>query len=74
MAKEELRILGIPFEYVNLQEIGKTAAEVTGRDVKTVPQIYIQGEYVGGYDELMVFLEKITDNDGEGDECRACEG
>ena len=74
MAKEELRILGIPFEYVNLQEIGKTAAEVTGRDVKTVPQIYIQGEYVGGYDELMVFLEKITDNDGEGDECLACQG
>ena len=72
MAKEELRILGIPFEYVNLKEIGKSAAEVTGRDVKTVPQIYIEGEYVGGYDELMAFLERATDNEGE--ECRACEG
>ena len=73
MAKEELRILGITFEYVNLKEIGKSAAEVTGRDVKTVPQIYIEGEYVGGYDELMVFLEKATDT-LEDDECRACEG
>jgi ribonucleoside-diphosphate reductase alpha chain len=72
MAKEELQLRGIQFEWVDLQEIGKTAAQVTGRDVKTVPQIYIQGKYVGGYDELMSFFEQpqVT----ESDECRACEG
>ena len=77
MAKEELTLRGIPFDYVDLNEIGKTAAEVTGRKVKTVPQIYFEGSYVGGFDELQAFLNKvILDNDGQNDdnECRACEG
>ena len=63
----------MPFDFINLDEIGKTAAEVTGRKVKTVPQIYIEGKYVGGYNELMQFLNtsyKTT----ESEECRACEG
>ena len=50
LAKEELKLRGIPYDEINLEEIGKTAREVTGRKgVKTVPQIYLQGEYVGGY-------------------------
>ena len=72
-AKEELSLRGMPFDFINLDEIGKTAAEVTGRKVKTVPQIYIEGKYVGGYNELMQFLNtsyKTT----ESEECRACEG
>ena len=74
MAMEELKLRGIPYDKIDLKEIGKTAAEVTGRkDVKSVPQIYISGEYVGGYNELMEFLNKPVDLD-EGDECRACEG
>jgi len=58
---------------INLDEIGKTAAEVTGRKVKTVPQIYVDGQYVGGYDELMAFLNQPMTIES-GDECRACEG
>jgi ribonucleoside-diphosphate reductase alpha chain len=73
MAKEELRLRGIPFDYIDLKEIGKTAREVTGRDVKTVPQIYLEGEYVGGYEELMEYLNKSLETQ-EDDECRACEG
>ena len=74
MAMEELKLRGIPFDKIDLKEIGKTAAEVTGRkDVKSVPQVYISGEYVGGYNELMEFLNKPLDVE-EGDECRACEG
>ena len=73
MAKEELRLRGIPFDYIDLKEIGKTAREVTGRDVKTVPQIYIQGEYVGGYDDLMEHLNQDYETE-DGEECRACEG
>ena len=46
MAMEELKLRGILFDKVDLEEIGKTAAEVTGRRVTTVPQIYIEGEYV----------------------------
>jgi len=73
MAMEELKLRGIPFDKIDLKEIGKTAKEVTGRDVKTVPQVYISGEYVGGYEELMDFLNKPTETK-EDDECRACEG
>ena len=72
MAMEELKLRGIPFDKVDLEEIGKTAAEVTGRKVNTVPQIYIEGEYVGGYDDLMMKLDATNANQSE--ECRACEG
>lgn len=73
-AKEELEIRGIRFEYIDLDEIGKTAAEVTGRkDVKTVPQIYISGQYIGGRDQLMEFLDQPLEISDSG-ECRACEG
>ena len=72
LAKEEMQLRGIPFEFIDLKEINKTAAEVTGRPVKTVPQIYVQGKYVGGYEELMTFLEQPLET--ESDECRACEG
>lgn len=76
MAKEELALRGIPFDYVDLEELGKTAAEVTGRKVKTVPQIYIEGRYVGGYDDLMKELssEGGVSDSSEDNECRACEG
>ena len=74
LAKEEMRLRGIPYDEVNLTEVGKTAAEVTGRkDVKTVPQIYIGGEYIGGYEALMTYLDKEVVNDGD-DECLACSG
>jgi len=72
-AKEELSVRGIQFDYIDLEEVGKTAAEVTGRDVKTVPQIYIAGTYIGGYDDLMKHFEQELVV-AEGDECKACEG
>ena len=72
MAMEELKLRGIPFDKIDLEEIGKTAAEVTGRKVSTVPQIYIEGQYIGGYDQLMAFLNNASTQ--ESDECRACEG
>jgi ribonucleoside-diphosphate reductase alpha chain len=71
-AKDELELRGIPFDYVDIEEIGKTAAEVTGRKVKTVPQIFIEGKYVGGFEELMTHLEQPLTIESE--ECRACEG
>lgn len=73
MTKEEFLMRGIEFEFINIKELGKTAAEVTGRNVKTVPQIYYNGEYVGGYEEIMAVLEGNVSVE-ESDECRACEG
>ena len=74
MATEELSLRGMAFDYIDLEEIGKTAAEVTGRKVKTVPQIYVEGRYVGGYEDLMSHLESDYNATESGDECRACEG
>ena len=74
LAKDELTLRGIPFDYIDLEELGKTAAEVTGRKVKTVPQIYIEGNYIGGYDELIAFMNKTVLDTSEDNECRACEG
>ena len=47
LAKEELK-LRIPYDEINLEEIGKTAREVTGhKGVKTVPQyIYMVNMWV----------------------------
>jgi len=77
MAVEELTIRGIVFDYIDLVEIKKSAAEVTGRDVTSVPQIYYEGRYIGGYEDLMIYLNGGADYDlvqGNDDECRACEG
>ena len=76
MAQDELTLRGIPYDYISLKEIGKTAAEVTGRKkVKTVPQIYFEGKYIGGYEDLMIHLDgQLENNNNEDDECRACEG
>jgi ribonucleoside-diphosphate reductase alpha chain len=65
LAKEELTFRNIDYEYISLTDINKTASEVTGRDVYTVPQIYIDGQYIGGYAQLM---------ETEDEECLACEG
>jgi glutaredoxin len=76
MAAEELSLRGIGYDYVDLEEIKKSAAEVTGRKVETVPQIYLEGKYIGGYEHLMMHLKgevEYEPSDG-GDECRACEG
>ena len=72
MAKKELTDRDIEFDWIDLNKIGKTAAEVTGRAVKTVPQIYLKGEYIGGYNELMNVLNNES-NLGD-NECLACEG
>jgi glutaredoxin len=51
----------------------KTAAEVTGRpDVRTVPQIYVRGVYVGSFTDLQKYLKDQPDS--ESDECLACQG
>ena len=73
MAKDEMTMRGIPFDYIDLEEVGKTASEVTGRRVGTVPQIYLNGSYIGGYDDLIAYLNNTPTNQEES-ECRACEG
>lgn len=74
-AKALLTANGIEYEYVDLVALGKTAAEVTGRPVRSVPQIYVDGEYVGGLEELKAHLsKKALEAVEDSGECVACEG
>ena len=51
------------FEYIPLDnenkrhDFYKDISEKIGKDVKTVPQIYFNDEYVGGYDKLKTFIK-----------------
>ena len=41
--------------------------QATGNVVRTVPQIILEGEYIGGHDDLVAFLERQVDGDAFGD-------
>lgn len=69
--KSILEARGIEYEYIDLVSLGKTAAEVTGRPVRSVPQVYIEGEYIGGMNEVLAFLAKPPA--GAAADCLACE-
>ena len=73
MAKSLLDSKGITYEYIDITTTGKTAAEVTGRpDVRSLPQVYLEGKYVGGFNELYKELNTLVAE--EDNECKACEG
>lgn len=76
MAKAFLNSKGIAFDYIDIVALGKTAAEVTGRDdVRSLPQIYLEGEYIGGFDKLYSHFQTLTNAvEAEDNECKACEG
>jgi ribonucleoside-diphosphate reductase alpha chain len=73
MAKSLCDSKGIEYVYVDITTTGKTAAEVTGRpDVRSLPQVYLNGKYVGGFNELYKELTTVVAE--EDNECKACEG
>ena len=52
----------ITYEYHDIQKKGITKevlSEMVGQEVTTVPQIFVGGEYVGGYSE---FSKYVIDN------------
>lgn len=63
---------GMVYMYIDIGVAGVTAADVTGRDVTTVPQIYVGGKYIeNGYQGLVEFLGEDLEDD---EECVACQG
>lgn len=62
-AKRLMEEMNIRFKYVDLQEVGKTAAEVTGDpSIRSVPQIFINGKWIGGIKELRAQHRKYYDD------------
>jgi len=48
--------LNVIFEFIDIRD--KNIAEVINLPVNTVPQIYVEGKYIGGYDDFKKFLRK----------------
>ena len=76
-AKSLLESRGIQYDYIDITTTGKSAAEITGRaGVRSLPQIYLDGEYIGGFTELNTRLSKTSVESDvlKDNECKACEG
>ncbi len=62
MAKKLLTDKGLPYTEISVNEVTKPelvkrVVEKTGSEPRTVPQIFINDEYVGGYDNLLIHMK-----------------
>jgi glutaredoxin 1 len=60
-AKELCETKGVEYSYIDIEEKGITRADLedkAGVPVSTVPQIFNGEDYIGGFDQLNVFLNK----------------
>jgi len=64
MAKNLLEDLDLPFEERNISqgEWSREQLQEAAPDSKTVPQIFLQGKYIGGFSELKVYIEETGFN------------
>lgn len=64
-AKELLEELKVPFNYFTVGEdvqVGSITARFPG--VRTVPVVVVNGDWIGGYDDLKVYLEETKSDYG----------
>ncbi|MCW8331195.1 glutaredoxin [Photobacterium sp. SDRW27] len=57
-------VLGTDLEKTTMVEF---IEEKAGQTVRTVPQIILDGQYIGGHDDLVAFLERQVDTEEFGD-------
>jgi glutaredoxin 3 len=64
MAKNLLNDLSVTFEERNISQGEWTREQLqeAAPNSKTVPQIWLQGKYVGGFDELRTYVEQTGFN------------
>ena len=65
--KAQLKADGISYEEVN-------RLSVENFPYRTVPQLWIDSEHIGGYSEYMAKLHNDTNQSSQYDECEACSG
>lgn len=59
MARQLCEIRNYPYRYIDMVEEGITKEDLEGRfgrPVRTVPQIFVGDEYVGGFDEFSSYV------------------
>ncbi len=57
-------VLGPDLEKTTMVEF---IEQKTGQTVRTVPQIILDGQYIGGHDDLVAFIERQVDSEAFGD-------
>ncbi len=61
LAKELVVARELELEYIDFVKQGMTKAdliELVGKEISTVPQIFVDGQYVGGYTDLASLLDQ----------------
>lgn len=59
-ARRLCEVRNLPHEWVDMVEKGlskEDLAKLTGSPVRTVPQIFVDGEHIGGFDEFSDYVE-----------------
>lgn len=46
------------FRYIDIDDDARTKAFLVSKGFKTVPQIYLDNEHIGGYTELVAYFEE----------------
>ena len=60
-AKDLLNSLNKEVVFVDLDEVPEKALEMIEQGMKTIPQIYHNGNRVGGYEDLKQYIEALCD-------------
>ena len=63
-AKQLLEKHNYTYEEINISKDKNARAFLKGNGYKTVPQIFIRGKHIGGYNDLMTYFEETTSNYG----------
>lgn len=64
-ARRLCEVRNLPHEWVDMVEQGlskEDLARLTGSPVRTVPQIFVDGEHIGGFDEFSAYVENHLDS------------
>ena len=57
-AENLLKTKDLPFEKINIDEDDDAKDYIVKQGFKTVPQIWLDDNWIGGYDDLVRFLNK----------------
>lgn len=58
-AKSVLKNKGLEFEEINIEEKPEAREFVINEGHRTMPQIYVDGNSIGGYNELLKYVDTL---------------
>ena len=58
-AKSVLTSKGLEFEEINIEEKPEAREFVISEGHRTMPQIYVDGKSIGGYNELLKYVDTL---------------